>query len=236
MHARSTEPVFHFRCMTDRLFTVHTMALRASRLLSCMRWSVGIGAASSLALGASIIETETGTSFEDELLITVYPGLKKRFPHSLQRLSYPLPATSTWLKFMKQKCIAKPFAMAHYASDSVSVFELAMTGAYCGTELTHLIQPAMSAHSSSVHNNAVLAHTRTGSLFFEAIGKLGLLHAGDELFFLCNVETNNVTVWRRDKGQQDFAMHFTIESPLLIECVQYAFADEDSPIFRATFP
>merc|ERR1719382_2059436 len=89
-----------------------------------------------------------------------------------------------------------------------------------------LIKPPMVQQSQRQYNTDVDC-TRTGSLFFESIGTLKL-RKGDEIAFLCNWETRNFTVWITTKD--NFSMHFTIESQLLIDCIQYAFGDDESPI------
>ena len=172
-------------------------------------------------------------------MMTVYPGLKKRFAHSLQCLSYPLPAAeSTWLSQLRQRYVSRPFAMGQYASSTVTLYRMVLLRDYGGTELMQFMKPSMSKCSQSLHNTEVDC-TRTGSLFFAAIGNIKL-QKDDELIFLCNLETNNFTVWIHKKNEEHFKMHFTVESSLLIECINYAFGmeqeQEQNPIFKTTFP
>ena len=174
--------------------------------------------------------TNSKTKFEDELLINVYPGLKKKFPHSLRRLSYPIDS-GTFVSRFKQKFISKHFAMGHYASATVEVYRMILLTDYTGTQLMQLIKPAMLMQSQRQYNTEVDC-TRTGSLFFEKIGLLKLTK-GDEIAFLCNKETKNFTVWITT--QDKFSMHFTIESQLLIDCIQFAFGDDETPIFKTTY-
>ncbi len=205
-------------------------AKMSTRLLSYLRWP----AASLMSYHAAVfIEPETGMSFDDELMVTVYPGLKKRYRHSLQRLCYPLAQPHfTFLSKLKYKYWLRPFAMAQYSSSTVTVYRMVLLRAFGGAELMPLIKAEMLKCSQSGHEVDVDC-TRTGSLFFAAVGKLKE-DKGAEIIFLCNRETDNFTIWTRHKDQDDFHMHFTIESTLLIECIYAAFGRDTSQCFQVT--
>ena len=195
---------------------------------------------SAITLNAAIVEPETGVPFDDELLVTVYPGLKKLYPHSLERLSFPLAQPSfTWINKVKYKYWKRPFAMGQYSSSNTTVYRMVVLRPFSGADLQRLIKPEMQKCSQQRHDVDVDC-TRTGSLFFVAIGKLkqneSSLGEGDELIFLCNRETHNFTIWIKKKGQEEFQMHFTIESPLLIECIDAVFGDQNSECFEWTHP
>lgn len=210
------------------------MASAPRRIFQWMK-HIQLPIVSMMTYNAVIIEPETGIEFDDELMVTVYPGLKKRYCHSLQRLSYPIPQPEfTFLNKMKYKYWIRPFAMGQYSSDTVTVYRMVLLREYGGAELMRLIKPEMLKCSQSKHDVDVDC-TRTGSLFFAAIGKLKQ-EEGDEIIFLCNRETNNFTIWIRTKDDDDFKMHFTIESTLLIECVDAVFGGETTQCFQVTHP
>eukprot|EP01083_Nonionella_stella_P026588 73222_1 len=209
------------------------MSIRATRLLSRFRWSVGIGVASWLSFGAVVIEPETQTQFNDVYDMMVFPGLKKTFPMTLMSLAYPVPEAKASLAYLRQRFISKQFAMGTYESDAVIIYRMVLLTDYSGTDLIQLIKPTMCEYSEHAKYHTAVDCTRTGSLFFEAVGTLKGLKKGDEITFLCNSETRNFTIWLTTQGDTD--MHFTIESELLIDCVNFAFGRQDSPIFERTY-
>ena len=207
------------------------MAFRASsRLISRFRWST-ICVTSIYTYNAIVVEPETNTKFNDELMIMVYPGLKKEFPHWLTKLATPIVEPSLSFRYFKQRFMTKQFVMGAYESNTVKLYRMVLLDDYTGGQLMDLIKPPMINQSQLKYNTEV-DMTRTGSLFFAAIAKLKL-NKDDEIVFLCNSETNNFTVWV--DTNEKFYMHFTIESTLLNDCVNYAFGSDKSPIFNTTY-
>merc|ERR1712061_250544 len=107
-------------------------------------------------------------------MVPAYPGLNKKYRHSLNRLSYPLAhdeSSFTFLNKMKYKYWIRPFSMGQYSSDTVTVYRMVLLRSFCGAELRQLIKSEMLKCSQSQHDVDVDC-TRTGSLFFAAIGSL----------------------------------------------------------------
>eukprot|EP01084_Bolivina_argentea_P314638 544976_1 len=210
------------------------MSVKASGFLSRWKWSTCVGITSLFSYSVVVIEPQTGVKFEDEYNITVYPGLKKRFPHSLTRLSYSLPKLQWSISYLKQKYMSKQLVMGEYVSNSVNLYRMVLLDTYSGTDLMNLIKEEMLKYSRNSKYETDVDCTRTGSLFFVALGKLKC-NKGDEIIFLCNRETNNFTIWLTTQDATEWAMHFTIESELLVDCINYAFGDKDTAIFETTY-
>jgi len=180
-----------------------------------------------------MVEPQTKTKFEDEFDMKVYPGLNKTYPHGLVKLSIPTQEFSVSLAYFAQKFMQKPFVVGQYTSQTVSLYRMKFLTALSGTELMRVIKPGLMQCSQSKYNTE-FDSTRTGSLFYKSVTTLRI-NKGDEVIFLCNHETKNLTIWVYTCLDRETKMHFTIESQLLNDIIDFAFGDDQSPVIETTY-